>query len=187
CLIFGNNVTRLFILLVAFTVANGYWLGASRVAAAFGGMIAAVVLALPLGKACAGAMGAVVGTTGLTNRMVSIGVAAVIVAVVITIGLQVALNRALKRRPAWKEYDRPVGAGIGLFEGVLLGFVVLWAVLVLEPGMAISLARSDGTSPSAPMARCVSAVAAQARASILGRLAGVANPLAEMRLIALSQ
>ncbi|MFH1268290.1 MAG: hypothetical protein ABIK89_21425, partial [Planctomycetota bacterium] len=36
-LVFGNNVTRLFVLLIALAGFNGYWLGASRVAAAFGG------------------------------------------------------------------------------------------------------------------------------------------------------
>ena len=72
----GDVVTGLFFLLVGLAALNGYWIGASRISAVFGGMFVAALIAVPLGKALEGVISAALGSTGLTNRMISIAVLA---------------------------------------------------------------------------------------------------------------
>ena len=187
-IIFGNSVTRLFFVLVVLTTLYGYWLGASKVAAVFGGMLATVVLAVPAGKAFESPLGSALGLSGLAGRIGSIAIVGLIEVVVVSAVLQIIIGRVVKQRPAWRRYDRLAGSGLGLLEGALLGFVSIWAVLSLGPIAATSLVRTEGPEGAArsnPAARCVVAVAALARRSGVGRLANALNPLDELRLIAL--
>ena len=95
-LAFGNLVTRLFTVLVLLTALNGYWLGATKSVASVGGMLIAMLLAVPLGTALEGIVGAIVGSSGLTNRMISIGAWAVLVTAVVTVILSLVVGRTLK-------------------------------------------------------------------------------------------
>ncbi len=187
-LAFGDLVTILFFLFVAFTAANGYWIGAARIGALFGGLLAGALFAVPMGKALEGLCAAVFSTTGATNRMISTGLSALACVVLVTITLQVVIGQWQKRNPQWKGYDRMVGSGLGLLEGALLGLLLIWAVLSLEPIAATSLAQTqshEGSTNSNPISRYVVAIAQTARGSKVGRLADAVNPLNEMRLLTL--
>ncbi len=186
-IVFGDLVTVLFCLFIALAVINGYWIGAAKIGALFGGLLAGALLAVPLGKALEGVSEAVFHTTGTTNRMTSIALCALAIVIAVTIILQVVIGRWQKSKPQWKRYDRLVGAGLGLLEGTLLGMLVLWAVLSLEPIAATSLAQtqSDGAAGSNVISRQIVAIAQTARGSTVGRLADAVNPLDEMRLLSL--
>ena len=185
-LIFGNLVTGVFVLFVALAAVNGYWVGASRITAVFGGMFVAAILAVPLGRAFEGVFSAALGSSGLTNRMVSIAMLALIIVVVVTIALQVVIGRVVKKKPQWKRYDKLIGSGLGLAEGTLLGFLLIWAVLSLEPIAVTSLAQTgepqNATRPN-PVSQKIVALAKVARESSVGQIADAVNPLDEMRLI----
>ena len=187
-LIFGNLITRLFVVLVVLTALNGFWLGVSKVAAAIVGMLLAMLLAVPLGKLFEGLFAMVFGSSGLTNRMISIGICGLLLVMLISVLLSIPIKRAMKNRPTWRRYDKLLGTGLGLFEGALLGVLLIWAVLVLEPMAAANLARArdpDSELESSSTARVVVALARAMEESVLGRAAEVANPLKNMRVIRL--
>lgn len=187
-LIFGNIVTKVFFLLVALAAVNGYLLGASKVASALAGLLIAAFLGVPLGKAFEGLIGGMLGTTGLTNRMISVVVVTVVLVAIIAIALQFVLRRFLAEKPEWQRYDRQAGLCIGLAEGLLLGLVMIWAVLSLDPVAQTSIAQADENNlPVNPVAKMVGTLAATARESTVGSIAQAVNPLAEMRLFALFQ
>jgi len=188
-LLLGNTVTAMFFVFVALAVINGYWFGASKVAAIFGGLIAAALLAAPLGQALEGVVGGVLGTSGLTNRLVSIVLIGLIIIAVVTAALQVVIKKWMEDRPDLKPLDRPIGAGLGLFEGVLLGFLVIWSLLSLEPVAATGVEASKSSPDAAPnpAAEKVVAVAESARESFIGRLADTINPMKNMRVLTLFQ
>jgi hypothetical protein len=187
-LIFGDLVTGLFVVFIALAVVNGYWIGASRIAALLGGLLVAAVLTVPLGKAFEGVLGAVLNLTGLTSRLVSIALVAVINVLAVTVILQIVIGRLHKRKPEWRRHDRLVGAGLGLAEGALLGLLLIWSILSLEPIATSSLVMTDG--PQRPgrsnlVSQRVAAIADVARRSAVGRFADATNPLTEIRLITL--
>ncbi len=184
----GDWVTVLFFLFVALAVVNGYWIGAARIGALLGGLIAGALLGVPLGKAMEGLCATVFHTTGTTNRLVSTALCALTTLVIVTLILRVIIIRWQKRKPQWQRYDRLVGSGLGLLEGVLLGFLLLWAVLSLEPIARTSLAQtqSPGNSTTTnPISQHIVSIAQSARGSTVGQLADTINPLNEMRLVTL--
>lgn len=184
----GDLVTGLFFLLVGLAALNGYWVGASRISAVFGGMFVAALLAVPLGKSLEGVFSAALGSTGLTNRMISIAVLAIIVVVVVAAILHVLIRQAVNKKPAWKRYDKLIGSGLGLLEGTLLGFLLIWTVLSLEPLARTSLVQTgdpENTPRANPVSQGIVAIAEVARESTVGQVADAVNPLDEMRLITL--
>ncbi len=183
--VFGNLVTFLFVAFVAFATLNGYWLGASKAGAAVCGMLVAALLAVPMGKALEGLFGSMFGTTGLTNRLISIAIMAVVLTAAAAVALKIVIGRVFKDRPSWGRYDRYVGSGLGLVEGAMLGLMVIWAVLAVQP-MAASSKAATGDQPNTG-ADQVLAMGDAIRDSNIGRLADAVNPLSEMRLIALLQ
>ncbi len=185
-LIFGNIVTRIFVTLVALSMLNGYWLGASNVAATICGMLIAIPLAIPGGKACEGLTNSLFGLTGLTNRIVSIGVCYTIVIVIVTTILAIVARLTIKKKRAWRRADRMLGAGLGLVEGGLFGLLVIWALLTLQPIVARHMAMAQhSAAPTRPsrMVRWVARAADSVEESAVGRAASWSNPLKEMRLM----
>ena len=181
----GNIVTRLFVALVFITALNGYWMGAAKITATLLGMLLAVPLATPVGRWFEGLTTSLVGTTGLMNRMIAIGVGAFAVIVVLGIVLTYPLNLWLKRHPGWKKADRIVGCLLGMLEGGMLGVFLIWAVLVIEPIAARHLAEveaSHGQMEVNEGARWIARTAAAVKESAVGRVVRVANPLKELRI-----
>jgi len=187
-LVFGNLATRIVVVLVVLTALNGLWMGASHVAAAMGGMLIAVLLAVPLGRWFEGLSGAVFGLSGLGNRMVSTALWAAIVTALVATGLSIPIRRLMKKRSAWQRHDRLVGVGLGVLEGGILGMLVLWVALTVEPLAAHDLAqaaRPGGEVAASSSSSSVAAVAQATRQSFIGRIADALNPLREVRLFSL--
>ena len=185
---FGGFVTAAFLVIVGASVLNGRMLGAARVAAGVVGMLIAMLLAWPLGRALEGVFAAVCGTSGLINRMVSIGGSGVLVAALVGVGTSIPIRRYMKKRPDLQRYDRAIGTGLGTLEGVLFGVILIWGALAIEPLAARAIAQAadpEGRVKASPAARAVVAVARSARHSVVGRAAGVANPLKSMRVVTL--
>ncbi|MBI1368565.1 MAG: hypothetical protein GC162_07905 [Planctomycetes bacterium] len=185
-LLLGNLVTGLFFLFVLLAMINGYWFGASKVAAVFGGLIAAALLAAPLGRAFEGLTASILGTTGMTNRMISIALFAVVIVIGATALLQMGIGQWMKRKPHWRPFDRPLGACLGIFEGTLLGFLIIWSILSLEPIAAAgaAAAQEPDAAPN-PAAQAVVAIAHSAHESAVGQIASAVNPMRDIRVFSL--
>ena len=185
---FGGFVTAAFLVIVGLSVLNGRMLGAARVAAGVVGMVMAMLLAWPLGRGLEGVFAAICGTSGLVNRMISIGGSGVLVAAIVGVGVSIPIRRYMKKRPALQRFDRVIGTGLGAVDGVLFAVILLWGALAIEPLAARTIAQaaeSDGRVRVSPAARAVVAVARSARHSVVGHVAGVANPLKSMRVVTL--
>jgi len=178
---FGSIVTGIFVAFVAIVTVNGYWIGGLRIAGLLAGLLAAALVAVPLGRGVEGLIGTVIGTTGLTNRFISIAVVAVVTIIAVAIASQVALSRVKDKLGPWTRHDRAIGAGLGLAEGGLLGFLMLWAVFSREPVAVTSLSGQERN----PISEGVLAAADSARRSVVGRAADAMNPFDEMRMITL--
>ncbi len=188
-IIMGNTVTKVFAVVIALSTLNGFWLGGARIVAVFGGMVLTALLAVPVGKLLEGAFSSAFGTSGMTNRMIAIAGAGLVLMVVFIILLQLALRPVSKRITWWRRYDRLIGSVLGAGEGVVLGLLLIWAVLTLEPLAATSVApRGPGDGPRHnPVGERVLAWAEIARDSAVGRVADAVNPLEEMRVVTISQ
>jgi hypothetical protein len=185
-LLFGNLATRVFVMVIVLSVVNGYWLGASRVAAGIGGMLVALLLAVPLGRLCEGLFAGVLGYSGLLNRMISIGGCGVLLAGVVAITLSIPIGRWLKDKPGLKRYDKLIGTSLGFIEGSIFAVLMLWAVLALEPLAARNLALAEDPSTGvkrSTVSASVARLAGSARESVVGQAADVVNPLRGWRMI----
>ena len=184
--IFGDLVTRIFVVLIVLMTLHGYFFGAAKAVASMAAMMLAIPLAGAVGRLFEVPCSNIFGTTGLINRMVCIGVGGVAVMVIVGTILSILIGIWLKRRPGWRKADRGVGGVVGLLEGCLLGVLVIWAVLVIEPIAAQQLAHaeiSSGVMRAGRGARWVVSAADAVHQSAVGRAAGHVNPLKEMRLL----
>ncbi len=179
--IFGGPVTAIVAILTAACILQGLWRGASQVLGVLVGMLAAAALAQPLARACEGFVASIAGTTGLSNRFISVGLAALFVAAIVAAGASWSLKRFWTSRPhAWMKWDHLLGGGVGLVEGVVLSLVVLWTPIMLEPiaSAHASLAPQTVDASRPALARRLVDWAAAVRASPLGGFAIATNPAA---------
>lgn len=190
--VFGNMATALVGVLIGATTVRGYFKGAIRMAALVVALIAAWLLAFPLGRAIDAPFSAAFGTGGLLNRILCIGVAGTIILIVLTIAASLISRRALRTQTRARAWDRGAGAGLGFLEGALIGTAVLWLVIALEPLAAATLVRAEhaarfgGPAPPAAgelVARNIVAFADQARRSAVGEAASGVLPSEELRLV----
>lgn len=174
-LVFGNAATLVATAVIVLCMLQGLWRGAAEVAGFFVGLLIAAVLARPLGRAFEGLISSIAGTTGLTNRLVSMMVvAAVIVTATASIGGYLA-RKWMKDRHTLRAANRYLGAGIGIVEGCLLAFMLLWAPLTLEP---IARAKDSAAPGQDANASRVLRWAEKVRGSALGGIADSTNPIA---------
>jgi hypothetical protein len=179
--IFGGPVTAIVSFLTAACILQGLWRGASQILGVLVGMLVAAALCRPLGRACEGLVASVAGTTGLTNRFISVAVAALLLAALVGAGASWGLKRLWKsRQHAWMKWDHLLGGGVGLVEGAVLSLVVLWTPIMLEPIASAQASLTPQTVDAArpALARRVADWAVAVRASPLGGLATATNPAA---------
>jgi len=187
--------------LVALTTAYGAHRGALSTGALLVGLLLAAVLGVPLGVALEDAVGGALGLTGLAKRGASVGIVALVILVVVSAAGSFAASRLVKRSGRWAPYDKPVGAALGLVEGVFLGLIVLWGALAIRPVAEGRLAsretrletdRAAGVQDEAPMntsERLASRVLAFTDAidtSAVGPLAAATNPMADAEVFTLA-
>lgn len=187
-IVVGDLMTTLVTALIALATVNGYVLGASRIVAVLGGLLAATLVAIPAGRQMEGSIGAIIGTTGLTNRLLSVCVMTVIVLAVVACGLHVVIRRYLRQHPRLQAHDRLLGALLGLLEGGIMSLIVIWTVLSIEPIAAAGVHRSPAHAAAAnPVAERVLVASQALRSSVVGRAADGVNPLRDLRFFILFQ
>ncbi len=183
-LAFGGLVAGVSAVVIAMAVLQGLWRGATELVGLVIGLVLAGVLAAPAGKAMEGAVGSLAGTTGLTNRLLSMGLVALAIASVSGIVGRLAARRWLKLHPTYRRWDPYAGALCGLAEGCVLALMLMWGPLSLEP---VARSRTGGDDRDEPMiARAVVQYAQRVRASSLGAIAERTNPLAGSDLMAIA-
>lgn len=194
-LIFGGAVARIVALVVALATLQGLWRGATELAGLVIGLILAAFLAGPVGRLLESPIASIAGTTGLTNRLVSMGLVAIVVVAASGITSRILARRLLAKRPAWKVWDPYLGAGLGLVEGSLLSLMLIWTPLLLEP-----VARADvdqaraaidqGMDPAVagvnPVSESIVRYAQEVRDSALGGIAESTNPLKSSRFLSIA-
>ncbi|MBI1373743.1 MAG: hypothetical protein GC159_13535 [Phycisphaera sp.] len=139
--LYGNAVSVAFCLFIMFGAINGYVVGASTITAVFIGTLAAAAAALPLGRYVEPGVHWLLGTTGLSNRLLSVAILAAAIMAVVAVVCRLLLDRFLKHRQTWRLHNRLLGAGFGLVEGVALTVALIWVVISLDP------VHSDRTPP----------------------------------------
>ncbi len=164
-------------------------------------LIVAPLVAWPIGKAVEGLTSSALGTTGLTNRLISVSIVAGIILLAVAAGLHVLIGKALETRPHLKRYDKLTGLGLGVAQGTLVGMLLMWGLLALEPiasntlGQISSTIEQSADAPSAdhknsptdepadlnPMARRILAVTRSIYDSVIGKLAKAVNPVQDTR------
>lgn len=191
----GGWVVLLVVGVAVLAMLQGLWRGATELVGLVVGMLLAAVLARPIGAALDGIPAAIFGTTGLTNRLLSIAVTGLVIVSVCGVGLSIVAKRQMKKHPAWRAFDPYVGAALGLAEGSLLAMFLLWTPLALEPIAAARLesdraaAIGDGESPEAyenPVARAVLSLSGRVRDSGIGGFAEETNPFSNSRWLTLA-
>src|SRR5678815_3388824 len=165
-LAFGGLVAKVTALVIAASVLQGLWRGATELLGLVIGLALAGLLAAPLGKSLEGFVGSIAGTTGLTNRLLSMGLVALLIASVSGIAGRMAAKRWLKLHPTYRRWDPYLGALCGLAEGCLLALMLMWGPLALEP---IAQSRTGGDDRDEPaIARAIIEYAKAIRSSSLG-------------------
>lgn len=188
----GSWLTTLSVALVGGMALVGVWRGGAEIAGAAVGVLAVVCAAPGMGRLFEGVVGGVVGTTGMLNRLVSMGVCGV----VILIGVGAAVNYGVKRyvggRPGLEAVNVWSGLGLGAVKGVVLALAVHWVPMALEPlAMARVFAEREdayltaGGQPE-PVAEGVLKMARASRGTWVGSVAEATNPVAGMDLLLLA-
>lgn len=195
-LAFGGMVTRIFVAIVVLSTWQGLWRGAAEALGMLVGSVLALLLAPAIGRGLEGAIGGMLGTTGMLARVLSIGLVGVVIIAVVGIGGGQLIKRAIRERPAWKRWNSLSGAALGLVEGVILAMGLMWAVLALEPIAAnqvaaaqdpLSADETGARTRANPMAERLVKIAGDVHESSLGGLAETTNPIEGSRLLSIMQ
>lgn len=188
-LLFGGLVAKVVAAVVVLAMLQGLWRGGAELVGIVSGLVLAVPIAVPVGRAMEGVTAALAGTSGLTNRLISIGIVAALVTLIGGLAGRFAAKRVRRAWPGYKRWDPYLGAVLGAAEGCLLALVLMWAPLALEPVARAQMTDPDaGGEPRAPSfpALGVAKAADLVRASSLGPLAQATNPVAASDLLALA-
>lgn len=180
----GGTATRFMAVLVLLLSIQGYLLGAANIVAAILGMALAASLAAPVGRWLEGLSRSLFSTTGLTNRMIGIGLGAALVFALVTPAAAWLIRRAKRRTHTWRRHDRLGGVVLGALEGTLLGVLLFWGVLALEPIAARAIAQAHG-GESWSASRILD-MASAVRSSSIGRAADAVNPIANLHVLTLA-
>lgn len=172
-LLFGDGPTEVAVCLVAACVLQGMWAGAAAIAGIVIGMLMALALATPMGKAIEGGVSSLTGSHGVANRSISIAIAGG--AIVLIVGFVVGLvgRGLMRKRPQWRAWNRHLGALVGGVEGLGLALVVVyWAPMAAEPIAQAQLAQGEN-----PTAERVVKYVRGVRETSVGRALEKSNPL----------
>lgn len=192
----GGLVTKVFVAIVVLSTWQGLWRGAAEAMGVLVGSLLAVLIAPALGRGLEGAIGGMLGTTGLLARILSIGIVGITIITVVGIGGGRIIRKLINDRPAWMRWNSMAGAGLGLVEGLILGMGLMWAVLALEPIAASQVAAAEdplgadeegARARANPMAERIVRIAGDVHDSSLAGLAETTNPIEGSRLLSIMQ
>ena len=192
-LLLGNTATFVTVLIIVLATLQGLWRGATELAGLVLGLILAVPLSPAIGRGIEGWIGAIAGTAGITNRLLSMAVVALVVIVTCAVAGRLVAKRVVRKHPEWELWDPYVGAGLGLAEGCLLALMLLWAPLLLEPVARLTVEDREAANvlgldpePPNPISIRVIQYAEQVRRSALSGVAEKTNPFGGSLLLSLA-
>lgn len=191
CILFGSLPLKIVVLVLAICIIQGLWRGAAELIGIVGGMIVGVLVCRPIGRLFEPALASLTRTSGLSSRLISIGLAAVVISAVVAVAIGIVAKRAMKKRPDFAGADKLAGGGLGLVQGCFLGLIVLWVPLAMEPVARTQIEERSGeagfaAAPPNPVARAVVNFAEQVKGSSLGGVAEGTNPMEGTKIFALS-
>ncbi|MBX3378916.1 MAG: CvpA family protein [Phycisphaeraceae bacterium] len=189
CILFGSLPVKVVASVLAMCIIQGLWRGAAELIGLVAGMIVGVLLCRPIGRLLEPALASMTRTSGLSARLISVGLAAVVVSALVAVVIGVFSKRMMKKRPQLAGADKFAGGGIGLVEGCFLGLIILWVPLAMEPVARGQIGDGgDGSEGRArnPVAEAVVSFAEQVKDSSLGGVAESTNPMDGARIFALT-
>ena len=126
--------------LLALGVWQGLFRGAAEIVGLAIGLLVAMLLSPPLGRAFEGMFSTVLGTQGLTNRLVSILLVGFVITATCWVAGAIIAKRIVKSKPEWFTINRYIGAGLGGIEGLLLAVCLVWIPTAIRPVAAMRVA-----------------------------------------------
>lgn len=174
--------------LVAITIAgfSGYRVGALKLVGFIGGVAVAIAYAPILGRTLEPQFAEWLGTTGLSNRMLSIGLVGIGITLVATIVFALISRSLFTERPRLDACNRWLGFGIGAVQGVAVMLIIVGGLLVLEPTVKKRVAARDSVPNkfSLTVAERVLDVTEQTRSSAFGEAVVANNPFEKVPQLA---
>lgn len=129
----GDLVIAGAMVMIGFCSFAGFRSGASTMLAGLVAIGAAIALAPAIGVAQEWRFSEWFGTTGLTNRLISVVTVGVLISIVVTSVLLIIAGRVLASRPRAAAINRWLGFLVGGVEGIAVVTIFLGGLLVLEP------------------------------------------------------
>jgi len=188
CIVFGSLPLKIVALVLSLCIIQGLWRGAAELMGIVAGMIVGVLLCRPIGRLLEPALTSMTRTSGMSARLISVGLAAVVISAVAAAVIGLISKRLMKKRPELAGADKFAGGGIGLVEGCFLGLIVLWVPLAMEPVARGQIGDSPTgeKAPANPVAEAVVNFAEQVKGSSLGGVAESTNPMEGAKIFALA-
>ena len=129
----GDMVLAVFCVVAGLAAFGGYRAGAASILALIVGFAAAIAYAPSIGLAQEWRLSQTIGTTGLTNRFLSIATAGLLIGLLVACIVTWLLQRIFAQRPQLERLNRWIGFGVGAVEGVVAVVFFLGGMMVIEP------------------------------------------------------
>ena len=121
----------------------GHRMGAANLFGSFLAIGIAIWLAPSIGYAQEHRFAEWFGTSGLTNRILTVGTIGVVISLLVSITMIIAAGLFFAKRPRWETANHGLGFVIGIVEGGLAVLLLFGGLLVLEPGQRERAANAE--------------------------------------------
>jgi len=174
--------------IVAITIAgfSGYRFGVLKLVGFISGLAMAITYAPVLGRHLEPECSEWLGTSGLSNRMLSVGLVGMGITLVVTIVFALISCWLLKGRPRLNAFNRWLGFGFGAVQGLACMLIIFGGLLILEPTVKERIAVRDKVPNkfSLAVAERVLDVAEHTRSSAFGAAVVANNPFEKVSQLA---
>jgi uncharacterized membrane protein required for colicin V production len=174
----GDDIAAAFCVVTGIGALSGYRAGAASIATLLVAGAAAILLGPALGMSQQDRFTQWFGTTGLTNRFLSIGMMGLLIALASTAMLTVIARKLVRSWPELDTANRWLGFVVGAAQGAAALALFVGGMLVLEP---IEQQRADLRDPADKLGKFLSQLILQssqkARHSLLGPTLVEYNPM----------
>ena len=173
----GDQLTATLIGAMLMTGLSGYRLGALKLVGLLGGAAAAIAFAPGIGKQLESQMAEWLGTSGLMNRVASIGLVGIAITLAAVLLVALLSRRLFSERPRLAAWNRWLGFGLGGMQGAVVILILISGLLIVEPmAQNRAVARDDNDEFGQAVAQQVSRISERTRASKLGPAIAAYNP-----------
>ncbi len=129
----GDSILAAALAIIGIASFGGYRAGAAYIVGTLIAITVAIMLAPSIGVSQEQRFTQWFGTTGLTNRLLSIGTIGVLISFAVTMIAFTIAGLFLANRPRTDTVNRWIGFAIGGAEGVLVVMLFLGGLLIIEP------------------------------------------------------